>query len=153
MCSNDIFMLLLNCVSSSLILGREFSGVSLRPLDCWHRGFESSWRHGYLSLGFVLCCEVCGLSDYLIPASEESYRLCVCVCVCACVFVFNRVWHKNFNNEAAQARFGLLCDKKTPFIVRNIMFILPDPIPLFLLLWPFWVYKHAHSNVTCDLEF
>jgi hypothetical protein len=34
------------------------SGVGLRPLAYWDRGFESRLRHGCLSLVSVVCCQV-----------------------------------------------------------------------------------------------
>jgi hypothetical protein len=34
--------------------GRAVSGVGVRPVDCWDRGFESYWGHGCLSL-CLLC--------------------------------------------------------------------------------------------------
>jgi len=33
-------------------------GVGLQPLACWDCGFESSWRHGCLSVVNVVCCQV-----------------------------------------------------------------------------------------------
>jgi hypothetical protein len=39
-------------------VGRAVWGVDLRPLVCWDCGFESRRRHGSLSLGGVVCCQV-----------------------------------------------------------------------------------------------
>jgi hypothetical protein len=56
-------------------------GVSLRPLGCWGRGFESCSGHGYLSLCLyvVQSCVSRGICDGLITRPEESYRVSVCV--------------------------------------------------------------------------
>jgi hypothetical protein len=32
-------------------------GVGMRSLPCWYCGFEPRWRHGYLSLLLVMCCQ------------------------------------------------------------------------------------------------
>jgi len=79
--------------------GRKFRGVDLKPFHFWDRGFESSRRHGYSSLMFVVYCVGSGSCDELITRLEESYRLCV--------FVSNCVWSRNVKNVAACARFGL----------------------------------------------
>ena len=61
---------------------RAVSGVVLRPLACWDRGFES-----HRGTWMFVCCECYvlsgrGLCDELITRPEESYRLwCVVVCV------------------------------------------------------------------------
>jgi hypothetical protein len=51
---------------------------------------------------FVVCCVGSGLCDELITRSEESYQVCLSNCVCS----------RNFNNEAAKARVGLLRHRK-----------------------------------------
>jgi hypothetical protein len=56
---------------------RAVYGVSLRPLGCWGRGFESRSGHGCLSV--VLFCVGRGLCDGLITRPEESYRVSACV--------------------------------------------------------------------------
>ena len=38
--------------------GLAVSGVDLRPLACWDRGFETRRGHGCLSLIIVVCCQV-----------------------------------------------------------------------------------------------
>ena len=38
--------------------GRAVKGVSLRPLGCWHCGFESGREHGCLCLVSVVCWQV-----------------------------------------------------------------------------------------------
>jgi hypothetical protein len=56
---------------------RAMHGLSLRPLDCWDRGFEFRCGHEYLSLVFVVYCVGSDLCYELITCSEESYRVCV----------------------------------------------------------------------------
>jgi hypothetical protein len=58
--------------------GRAVKGVSLRPLDCWDRGFGSYRGYGCSSVVFVGFCVGSGLCDELITRCQESYRLCVC---------------------------------------------------------------------------
>ena len=48
-----------------------------------------------------VCCVYWPLRDGLIARSGESYMVCLCVSNC--------VWHRNLNTEAAQARFGFMC--------------------------------------------
>jgi hypothetical protein len=80
-------------ISERQISTADASGVSLRSLDCWDRGFESRWEHGCSSVVFAVCYVGCGLCDELITHSGWSYRECVCVfvsvwvCVCDCVCV------------------------------------------------------------------
>jgi hypothetical protein len=38
--------------------GRAVYGVGLRPLACWHCGFESRRGHGWMSLASVVLCQV-----------------------------------------------------------------------------------------------
>jgi len=53
--------------------------VCLWPLDCWYRGFQSLWGHGFSALGFVVCCVGSGLCDRLITSSDEKYRVCLLI--------------------------------------------------------------------------
>jgi hypothetical protein len=53
-----------------------------RPLDCRESGFESSRRHGCLSLVKDVCCSGIGLCNGSIPHTEEEHRVCVCVSEC-----------------------------------------------------------------------
>jgi len=51
-----------NILSSADTDGRAVQGVSLTPLDCWDRRFESRWGHRCSSVFvFVACCVVSGL--------------------------------------------------------------------------------------------
>ena len=64
---------------------RAVESVVLRPLDCCNRGFESRWRHGFLSLVFVVSYVGSGLCYGLITIPEDSYCVCgVCVCLIMC---------------------------------------------------------------------
>ena len=56
----------------------------LRPLDCWHCGFESRWVHECLSVVFVVCRASTGLCDWSLTRPGESYRVCVPQCVIKC---------------------------------------------------------------------
>jgi hypothetical protein len=50
--------------------------------ECWDRGFECRWGHGYSSLVFVECCVGSGLCYKAITGSEESCRVSVSLIVC-----------------------------------------------------------------------
>jgi hypothetical protein len=75
-----IWYLILRMWSRADSGGRAFSGVGLKPLDCWNRVFESCWWHGCSSSVFVVLCVGSELYDVLITGSEEFYQLCVLVC-------------------------------------------------------------------------
>jgi hypothetical protein len=60
--------------------GLAFWSVSLRPLNCWNRGFESRWRCGYSSAVFVSMCS-CPCNG-LITRSEAFHRARARVCAC-----------------------------------------------------------------------
>jgi hypothetical protein len=73
-----------------------------RPLDYWVRWFASRWRHEYSTLGIIVCCLGSGLCDGLITFSEESYR----------VYESNCAWFWHLNNEATEARLGVIAQQK-----------------------------------------
>jgi hypothetical protein len=56
-------------------------GVGLQPLDCWDRRFESRWRHGCLSVVFVVCRVGRGPCHRPITRLGESSTVCVCLTV------------------------------------------------------------------------
>jgi hypothetical protein len=61
------------------LAGSSRSRAVLRqPLDCWDRGFEFRWWHGYSSFVFVQCITYC---DELITPTGESYLVCVCLLI------------------------------------------------------------------------
>jgi hypothetical protein len=59
----------------------EVCRVSLRPLDCRDRGFESRCRHEYLSVVFIVCC---AHTDSATERSlvQEYPTECVSLAVC-----------------------------------------------------------------------
>ena len=79
------------------------SGVGLRPLACWDRGFESQRGHGCLSVVNVVCCQVEVSATSLITSLEESYRLwCVVVCNLE-TSKMRRPWH-SLGRSAAEKK-------------------------------------------------
>jgi hypothetical protein len=57
--------------------GRTVYGVGLRPLTCWHCGFESRRKYGCLSLAYVPVMSGRGICDGPIPRPKENYRVCI----------------------------------------------------------------------------
>jgi hypothetical protein len=73
----------------SLFWAKKFTvikrkNVEVKPLDCLTCDFESRWRHGCSSLGFVDFCAGSGLGDGL-GQSFRGVLPYVCACVFACV--------------------------------------------------------------------
>jgi len=80
---------------------------SLKPHDSCDREFETIWGHSCLFPVFVVCFVGSVICDELIICSEETYwDLCVCVCV------YNSMWSRNMNNEAAYNGGGLLSNRR-----------------------------------------
>jgi hypothetical protein len=68
-CLLSLVSCLLSLISISFVFRNTFivlffvltdpSGVGLRPLGCWGRGFEYRSGHGCLSLVFICCVVLC----------------------------------------------------------------------------------------------
>jgi hypothetical protein len=61
--------------------GRAVKGVDLQPLECWDRGLESRWRHGWWSLVFYVLYITASATGWSLV--ERSPVGCVCVSSCA----------------------------------------------------------------------
>jgi len=59
----------------------KVKSLTLRPLTCWDRGFESHRGHGYLSVVSVVCCqvEVSATSWSLVQRSPSDCGASLCV--------------------------------------------------------------------------
>lgn len=70
----------------------DVQGVGLRPLDCWDRGLESRWGHGFSSVGLLFVVKVAAFGmRWLLVRKSPTECGCVCVSNCVvyvCVFLF-----------------------------------------------------------------
>jgi len=55
---HPLFVEIQDVTSPTRIPVAAVKGVGVQPLACWDCGFESSRRHGCLSLVNVVCCQV-----------------------------------------------------------------------------------------------
>jgi hypothetical protein len=63
-------------------VGHAVQDVSLKPLYCWERRFQSRWGHGCLSLELVVYC----VGNRPLRRTNHCFRWVLpCVCVCVCV--------------------------------------------------------------------